>query len=103
MHLEPSNEGTSNACDHMPISFDSVVRVVQTDDSVVERAMNVDGTYYDFDVNAITNVDQSEASLGDFFDAVEESPPTPADGAGSNVQNDGNEGSYFMEFTGYDT
>ena len=87
----------------MPISFNSVVRVVQADDSVIERAMNVDGTYYDFDVNANTTFDQSEASLDDFFDAVEESPPTPADGGGSNVQNDDNEGSYFMDSTGYDT
>ena len=88
----------------MPISFDSVVRVVQADDSVAERAMNVDGTHYDFDINAFTNIDHSEASLGDFFDAVEESPPPPADGEGRDVYNDDdNEGFHFVDSTGYET
>lgn len=63
----------------MKISFDSVVRVLESDDTIVDRQMNVDGTFYDFDTQM--NLSMSEGSIDflrdenglTFMDAVETS------------------------------
>lgn len=54
----------------MKITFSEKVKVVQPDDTIVERVMNVDGTFYDCDPHLM---DVSEASMEDFFDAMQQS------------------------------
>lgn len=61
----------------MTISFDSVIHVLQPDDSVVERVMNFDGTYYDVDYPSHESFSEGSIDLFDdndglaFLDAVE--------------------------------
>lgn len=79
----------------MKISFDSVVRVVQPDNSIVERAMNVDGTFYDMEMPGDQSLSEFSLDILDddglsFMDAVEEQ-----------CQDSPTDGSYFFDKSGY--
>jgi len=77
----------------MPLSFNSVIKVVQCDGTIVERAMNFDGTFYDVDPQTF---DASEGSIDflhdedgfSFMDAMD--PKTDVD----DVADDYFDGSY---------